>query len=213
MIPSLSTLLRQTLSRPPLSHASLATLLAALLALAACSTQPTYIIDHADDVDFARYHSYRWYDDVHGSKQAEYRQYNSSDKRVRTYVDRELGRKGFRESHSTAADFLVNYSISRQDHTRIDNFSGYPAGLHGGVGVGTYGAGVSVGYSSGPSVKTYREGTVVLDVIDTGSGKIVWRGIAEGRLKQSLSQKDKNRIAAEVSRELLADFPPGDGVR
>jgi hypothetical protein len=75
--------------------------------------------------------------------------------------------------------------------------------------VGTYGSGVSIGYSSGPSVKHYQEGTVILDVIDAVSQKIVWRGIAEGRLKDKLSLKDKNRIAAEVSRELLADFPPG----
>lgn len=181
-----------------------------LLQMAACSNQPTYVIDHDAGTDFSRYKTYRWYDDVHGSRQAEYRQYNSSDKRVRTYVDRELRQKGFIESSSDSADFWVNYNISLQDRMKIDSFSGYPsAGMHGGVGVGTYGSGVSLGYSSGPSVREYKEGTVVLDVIDTGSSKIVWRGIAEGRLKDSLDQSDKNRIASELSREMLADFPPG----
>ncbi|WP_162846173.1 DUF4136 domain-containing protein [Seongchinamella sediminis] len=181
----------------------------AVLAVAACSNQPSYDVDHSDSYDFSGLHSYRWYDDVHPSKEAEYRQYNSSDKRVRTYVDRELQAKGFGDGGAGQADFWVNYHISKQDQMRIDSIGSYPQGVHGGVGVGTYGSGVSIGYSSGPSVRHYQEGTVVLDVIDAGSQKIVWRGIAEGRLKDDLSLQDKNRIAAEVSRELLADFPPG----
>ncbi|WP_116367068.1 DUF4136 domain-containing protein [Parahaliea mediterranea] len=180
----------------------------ALLTLAACASQPSYDIDHSDSFDFSSLHSYRWYDDAHPSREADYRQYNSSDHRVRTYVDRELHGKGFRESNAAQADFWVNYHISKQDQMRIDSFSGYPQGVHGGVGVGTYGAGVSIGYSSGPNVKHYQEGTVVLDIIDSHSQKIVWRGIAEGRLKNALDQKDKNRIAAEVAKELLSQFPP-----
>ncbi|WP_167854972.1 DUF4136 domain-containing protein [Mangrovimicrobium sediminis] len=186
--------------------------LLALLGLAACSNQPSYVIDHDTGTDFSRYKTYRWYDDIHDSKEADYRQYNSSDRRVRTYVDRELAQKGFRESTTDTADFWVNYNISRQERMKIDNFSNYPsAGMHGAVGVGTYGSGVSLGYSSGPAVREYQEGTVVLDIIDSHSAKIVWRGIAEGRLKQSLSIADKNRIASTVSREMLADFPPGGG--
>lgn len=191
-----------------ITAASAAILLA--LNLAACASKPSYTIDHDANTDFSRYQTYLWYDDVHPSKQADYRHYNSSDKRVRTYVDRELKQKGLRESSTSSADVWVNYSISKEDHMQVDSSSGYPsAGMHGAVGVGTYGSGVSIGYSSGPSVKKYQEGTVVLDVIDTQSGKIVWRGIAEGRLKDSLSIKDKNRIASEVSREMLAEFPPG----
>ncbi|GAB3275461.1 DUF4136 domain-containing protein [Parahaliea aestuarii] len=191
-----------------LFYARSTALVLAMLVLGACASKPSYDVDHSDSFDFASLKSYHWYDDVHPSQEADYRQYNSSDKRVRTYVDRELKSKGFRESASSQADFWVNYHISKQDQMRIDSFSGYPQGVHGGAGVGTYGAGVSIGYSSGPNVKHYQDGTVVLDVIDTRSQKIVWRGIAEGRLKDSLEQKDKNRIAAEVSRELLGQFPP-----
>ncbi|MBM69412.1 MAG: hypothetical protein CME43_08045 [Haliea sp.] len=186
-----------------------AAVVALLFALAGCSNQPSFTVDYADDADFSSFRSYRWYDDIHGSELAEYRQYNSSDKRVRTYVDRELKAHGLRESTTERADVWVNYHISKEQQMRIDSFSRYPsAGMHGGVGVGTYGSAVSLGYSSGPSVRTYKEGTVVLDIIDARSSKIVWRGIAEGRLKENLSINDKNRVASEVAAELLADFPP-----
>ena len=179
--------------------------------LGACSNPLSFSVDHSDKTDFSLFKTYRWYDDIHGSKEADYRQYNSSDKRVRTHVDAQLKSKGFMESTSKSADFWMNYHISKEDHMKIDNFGGYSQGMHGSVGAGTYGSAVSIGYSSGPSVRTYREGTVVLDVIDSQSNKIVWRGIAEGRLDKSNSHNDKNRIAKEVSQELLADFPPGTG--
>ena len=186
-----------------------AAVVALLFTLAGCSNQPSFTVDYADDADFSSFRSYRWYDDIHGSELAEYRQYNSSDKRVRTYVDRELKAHGLRESTTERADVWVNYHISKEQQMRIDSFSRYPsAGMHGGVGVGTYGSAVSLGYSSGPSVRTYKEGTVVLDIIDARSSNIVWRGIAEGRLKENLSINDKNRVASEVAAELLADFPP-----
>ena len=186
-----------------------AAVVALLFALAGCSNQPSFTVDYADDADFSSFRSYRWYDDIHGSELAEYRQYNSSDKRVRTYVDRELKAHGLRESTTERADVWVNYHISKEQQMRIDSFSRYPsAGMRGVVGVGTYGSAVSLGYSSGPSVRTYKEGTVVLDIIDARSSKIVWRGIAEGRLKENLSINDKNRVASEVAAELLADFPP-----
>jgi hypothetical protein len=186
-----------------------AVVLAALCLLGACSNQPNYVIDQKESFDFSPFKTYRWYDDVNSSTEGEFRRHNSSDKRIRSYMDRELTAKGLRETRANdTGDFLVNYHISKQEHTRINNYSGYPQGMHSAVGLGTYGSAVAVGYSSGPSVKVFKEGTVVIDVIDTKSNKLVWRGIAEGRMKSTLSQKDKDHIASEISRELLTDFPP-----
>ena len=177
--------------------------------LTGCASQPTYFVDHDVTFDFRTLKTYRWYDDAHPSKNAEYRQYNSSDKRVRTYIDRELQQSGFREISRGEPDFFMNYSISAEEKTSIDNFAGYPpAGVHGGVGVSNYGSAVSVGYSSGPSKKTYREGTVVIDVIDTREDRVVWRSVAEARLSKKLSISEKDALASKLSKELMAEFPP-----
>lgn len=176
---------------------------------AACSTnKPLLIVDYDHAADFSRLKTYRWYDDVYESRDANYRQYNSSDKRVRNHVDQELRNRGFVETYDSP-DFIVNYSISREEKREVSNIANYPpAGVHGGATAGTYGAGASLSYSSGPSVKTYREGTFVLDVIDTRDDRIVWRGLAEGRFTKKLSLGEKEQLAAEISAELLADFPP-----
>ena len=54
--------------------------------------------------------------------------------------------------------------------------------MHGGVAAGTYGRSVSVGYSSGQSVKTYEDGTAMFDVIDIKNrqdwfGEVLLKGV------------------------------------
>lgn len=177
------------------------------LMLAACSSQPTFEYDYDRNFDFSGLKTYRWYDDMVDSRLADYRKYNSSDKRVREVVGREMKLRGFTEIAQGEPDFWLNYSVSKQ-RQRVESFTGYDQGLHGGAAVGTYGRGVSLGYSSGPSVREYEDGTAVLDIIDVPTQRIVWRGIAEGRLKNDRDMSDKYKATVEVTKELLADFPP-----
>ena len=171
-----------------------------------CADKPTYEFDYDQAFSFGGYQTYRWYDDDHNSRESQYRRRNSSDQRVRNTANQELVQRGFKEAPRGAADFWVNYHVTKRQTQRV---SGQEQGMHGGVGVGTYGKSVSVGYSSGPSVKTYEDGTAVFDVIDIRSGKIVWRGVAEGRLKNKMSAADKEQLTITVVHELLKQFPPG----
>lgn len=174
--------------------------------LGACaSPQPSYQIDFDRTFPFSDYATFRWYDDDHVSRESQYRRYNSSDQRVRNTATQELVQRGFREATPDAADFWVNYHVTKRQTRKI---TGDERGLQGGVAAGTYGKSVSVGYSSGPSVKTYEDGTAIFDVIDIRSGKIIWRGVAEGRLKNKMSKSDKEQLTITVVHELLKEFPP-----
>lgn len=174
--------------------------------LSACSSnQPSFDYDYDQEFNFASLKTYRWYDDVRASQLSEYRHFNGSDKRIREAVDQELRRKGLVEGEGDNVDFWLNYQKSSQKTQRI---SGQDGGVHGGVGMGTYGNSVGVGYSTGPSVRVYEDGTAILDVIDAKTRKIVWRGIAEGRLKNDRDLSDKRRATVEVASRLLAAFPP-----
>lgn len=181
------------------------TIIVLLGLLAGCASEPTYIIDHDQTYDFSSIKTYRWYDDMVQSRSAEYRQYNPSDKRVRDNVAKQLRQHGIVEATSGKGDIWINYSTSKQQHTRI---SGQEQGAYGGVAAGTYGRAVSVGYSTGPSVRVYEDGTAILDMIDVRTQKLVWRGVAEGRLKNERSLDDRKRAVEMVSRELLSAFPP-----
>ena len=196
----------QDLSKVRREAAALIMLVVCSVLAVGCADKPTYDIDYDQTFPFAGYQTYRWYDDDHNSREGQYRRRNSSDQRVRNAANQELMQRGFREAPRGAADFWVNYHVTKRQTQRV---SGQEQGMHGGVGVGTYGKSVSVGYSSGPSVKTYEDGTAVFDVIDIRSGKIVWRGVAEGRLKNKMSKADKEQLTITVVHELLNQFPPG----
>jgi hypothetical protein len=173
--------------------------------IAGCADKPTYEVDFDQTFSFSQYQTYRWYDDDQNSRESQYRRHNSSDQRVRNTADQELMQRGFKQGSRGQADFWVNYHVTKRQTQKI---SGQEQGMHGGVGVGTYGKSVSVGYSSGPSVKTYEDGTAVLDVIDIKTGKIVWRGVVEGRLKNNMSKVDREQLTITVVHELLKQFPP-----
>ncbi|WP_101759014.1 DUF4136 domain-containing protein [Oceanicoccus sp. KOV_DT_Chl] len=181
-----------------------------VMLIAACANGPELNYDYLLDRDYSLLKTYRWYDDVYSSKEAEYRSYNASDKRVRTYIDRELIAKGYRLLNEGKSDFLINYHISKQERYSNSQFNDYyDRGMHGAVSTGTMGTAVAVGYSSGNNEpRTYKEGTVVIDILATADNKIIWRGIAEGRLPKELSQAKRNHIANELAKEMLAEFPP-----
>jgi len=178
---------------------------ACLTLFTGCADKPTYDVDYDQSFPFAEFKTYRWYDDDHNTRESQYRRYNSSDQRVRNTADQELMQRGFRQGARGQADFWVNYHVTKRQTQKI---SGQEQGMHGGVAAGTYGRSVSVGYSSGQSVKTYEDGTAMFDVIDIKTGRIVWRGVAEGRLKNNMTKADREQLTITVVHELLKQFPP-----
>jgi len=179
--------------------------LACLALFAGCADKPTYDVDYDQSFAFSEFQTYRWYDDDHNTRESQYRRYNSSDQRVRNTADQELMQRGFRQGDRGQADFWVNYHVTKRQTQKV---SGQEQGMHGGVAAGTYGRSVSVGYSSGQSVKTYEDGTAMFDVIDIKTGRIVWRGVAEGRLKNNMTKADREQLTITVVHELLKQFPP-----
>ena len=178
---------------------------ACLALFAGCADKPTYDVDYDQSFPFAEFNTYRWYDDDHNTRESQYRRYNSSDQRVRNTADQALVQRGFRQGARGQADFWVNYHVTKRQTQRV---SGQEQGMYGGVAGGTYGRSVSVGYSSGQSVKTYEDGTAMFDVIDIKTGRIVWRGVAEGRLKNNMTKADREQLTITVVNELLKQFPP-----
>ena len=83
--------------------------------------------------------------------------------------------------------------------------------VSGGVSLGrsTRGRHGSIGISTGSQVRTYDQGTLLIDVIDVASDKLVWRGASSQALPNlSDPQRLTDHINAAVAA-VLAQFPPG----
>jgi len=92
-------------------------------------------------------------------------------------------------------DLLVHYHASitqRIDVNRVDREHGY-----------CYGENCSV------RVFEFETGTLVLDMVDTRTNRVIWRGWAQDSLQGLLDNPDRMaRTINEAVRRMLEKFPP-----
>ena len=126
------------------------------------------------------------------------------DRRVRSAIENTLTSRQFSQVDAGKADFLVLYNIVVDQRIRSSNVSGGVA-----VGRSSRGRHGSIGISTGSQVRTYEQGTLLIDVIDVTSDKLVWRGTSSQALPDlSDPQRLTDHINATVAK-ILEQFPPG----
>ena len=62
-------------------------------------------------------------------------------------------------------------------------------------------------YAQGP-VRTYEEGTLIIDLREADSQALVWRGTGRTRLRNLSSPTEREAEVRTVVSEILKDFPP-----
>ena len=142
--------------------------------------------------DFARYRTYNWAA-TDGLETGDPRLDNNPFflERVQADVEKELAARGF-EKTATGADLLIHFhaSVSQQiEINSIDAESGNCAGTD----------------TCRPFV--YDAGTLMLDLIDTRTDKLVWRGWAEDSMdgaidNQRLMEQEIDRAVTKILERL-----------
>ena len=137
--------------------------------------------------------------------------------RITTAVDTNLAAKGYRQVSPAQAKVLVAYHIGLQNKTDYSATSmGAPGGgvacgrrgCVGGYGWGMYGAPVDVDVRA----INYTEGALMLDLIDSASGKLAWRATSQKRVDaKDVTQDGLNAVVADMIKTLPAGAPPTAG--
>ena len=172
----------------------------ALLLAAGCSS---FAVEHDYDpqADFARYRSWYW---LPPSPSGDPRADNALvDARVRAAVENALAARGFTQTSTGEGDLGIGYHIAiegKLDVRTIDHYYGY------GPGWGYYGGPGRVG--SETYVDQYDEGTLILDLVDSRSRKLVWRGSASARLREGLTPQEREERTQEAVDAILNQYPP-----
>jgi hypothetical protein len=91
------------------------------------------------------------------------------------------------------------YHTGTQDRQQYDTY-GYGAGSWWG---GYWGGGMTT-----TTVRTYTEGTLILDVIDGERNELIWRGSASKTIDEMDSPEQREKTVQEAVGKLLKDFPP-----
>lgn len=150
----------------------------------------------ARDLDFARYQTYDWAPaDALPTGDPRLDNNDFFIDQFQGAVEKQLAMKGFaRAAEGQAADLLIHYHTSVSWRAEID-------ALDRSLGYGAAGEYM-------PAVKAFEEGTLVLDVIDARTKRMVWRGWAEDRFEGAFdTQEGMERTVERAVRELMKRFP------
>jgi len=123
-------------------------------------------------------------------------------KRIETAVVRELTAKGLRQvALNEEADLHVHYWVNVQDKQRLE--SGGTS-----VGVARYrgGYGWGAGYGGGVTTVEYKEGTLILDLVEPAQKQLVWRATIVGTLQESA--EENTQLGNEAIAKAFKDYPP-----
>ena len=164
------------------------------LAISGCSAISVQT-DHDPDFDFSGLNSFRWIT-------APGEGGSTNDRYIRGAIGSALEEKGFVETTERAA-LAVTFGVTRQRDQ-----SGTPSNEMGrsGWGRGWDGVGMSTG---GNAPNTWEDGTLVVDIYDTGTKDLVWTGSATTELSGLRSREDREAAVDEAVAKMMKDFPPG----
>lgn len=166
----------------------------ALLLLVGCATGPTVQVDSDPSADVSRYRTYSWAfsGTPRGMNPLTYQ-------RVKQSIDANLTSRGY--SQASPGDFAVGFTLGARDKVEVDDFGPYGAGYGRGWGWGR-----GVGYSN-VEVRNVTEGSLTIDIYDTGTKQPVWHGVASQEVGSSAVTQEQIDVAVNA---VLAKFgtPP-----
>ena len=165
------------------------------LAGAGCATTMS-VSSHVDrDLDFSQYRTYDWGpSDARPTGDARLDANPQFTDYVHGAVERELATRGLNLLGSGTPDLLIHYHANISQ--RID------------VGAADQEFEFCAGEGCDPPVTVYEAGTLVIDIVDARTNRVIWRGWAQDGIQDELA--DPQRMEALIEQavaRMLARFP------
>lgn len=176
--------------------------------LSGCAS-PKIGYDYDRSVNFSAYRTYEWMPGEQ-EKTGDRRVDNSgTDIRVRTAIAAQLRLKGYTPPTDGRPDFFVAYHLQVKEATADQSTQYFSDGMAGRPFVHSVDTRNPSGKPpTGPDAPSYMAGTLLVDIIDASSNKLVWRGTAAGMVEPDLSSQQRDERIRKILREMLATFPP-----
>ena len=150
--------------------------------------------EYNDGFDFSRLKTFSWLEQP--EKPFEYltnpiANRQQLDKQIKEAVNRELERRGYLRTFENP-DFSVTYQLGVQDKIYSHDQS------------------YRTDYRTDKSVQfSYKEGTLVLDLLDAKTGALLWRGSASRIVAQGEPDlEDTHEKITMAVKRMLESFPP-----
>ncbi len=192
----------------------------AVVGLAGCGTLQVQT-DYDAQASFGQLATYSWIDQTVNPGTVPAVHSPLVEQRLRRAVDGSLERMGYRRSTNGTPDFQVAYRITTERETTADARYGYGSygygsyhrfSRHRRLGRGRYGFGYDpyyYGYDPYGLNRGYEyvQATLVLDVVDARTNKLIWRGWATGKLDHDPKPEAVQEYVNEAVEKILERFP------
>lgn len=176
---------------------------AAALLITGCASKPTIETDYDHTIDFSQYRTYGFFNPM-GIENPNYSSIYGSI--FRDAISKEMESRGYTQSANP--DLLINVSGRLQDKTKVTTTSDpYMAGGYYGYRRGAYGAWGGYGYGTTTHVSNYTEGTVNVDMVDRAQKRMVWEGVAVGRIDENTTNEERRTNIYTGIQEMFAGYP------
>ena len=167
-----------------------------LLAVGCSSISVTQ--DYDSEADFQSYYTFDWVPrpttDVSANAQQAMQHNTLLDGRIKKAVNTQLTAKGMTQTPNSP-DILLVYHVGSQDKINVTDW-GYSYGGYWGYG------------GRNVDVYSYTQGTLIVDLIDASTKKLVWRGTATGTIDPGASSEQRVRTINEAVSKMLKKYPP-----
>ena len=143
-------------------------------------------------VDFTRFHTFDWMPEQPVTIPDPRR-----EQEVRDMFVSALEARGFQKVLRNP-DFLLVMYAGAEGRLQIDAY---------GYGYGPRNAfwGPTAGWVE---TTVYRDGTLILDVVDAETDELAWRGTAQGALDASMNPQERRELVSKAIDKMLEKFPP-----
>ncbi|NRB71739.1 MAG: DUF4136 domain-containing protein [Xanthomonadales bacterium] len=175
---------------------------ALLLLLNACASGPTIKSDYDPSVDFSQYRTYNFFKPM-GIENPNYS--SLLGQMFRQAISREMEARGY--TLSPNPDLLMNVSAQMQDKTKVTTYNEPYYGGYYGYRAGFYDPWYGYGGGTRTQVSQYTEGTVNIDMVDAQEKRMVWEGVAIGRVDGSRSNDELRTAIDQGVAEMFANYP------
>ena len=175
----------------------------ALILLSGCSTL-SVDYDFDQKANFSQYKKYDW---LPFPKDMKVDELNRA--RFVTAVEDNLAKKGFNQN-SSKPDFVIATHFGKENKVDITNwgYSYAPNGYYGGYGYRHSGYAGSHVNTGGVSVYEYEQGTLILDLVDANTKKLIWRATAKAIISPASTPEKQTEKIKNAVQEILENFPP-----
>ncbi len=157
--------------------------------------------DYEQGYDFSSLKTYAW--KPNDNKEYGIGDNDLMDHRIRSAIENTLSARQFTQIDTGKPDFYISYHLAIEQIIHSSNVGGgFSVGRSSG---GRYG---SIGVGTGTRVQTYDQGTLLIDVTDSSSNKLIWRGTSTQSVSEHSDPEKITESVNETVEKTLLQFPP-----